>query len=96
MIPLHAVTKAPRFVLSTVSPMTRIAIDTIGPLSTDMGSFHIIVIIGTFSRYIELFHTTDVTAKSAVSALWQHYCRFRTPNEIITDKKVAIHERCTN
>ena len=86
MIPLQAVIKAPRFVLSTVSPMTRIAIDTIGPFPTDMGFSHIIVIIDTFSRYIELFHTTDVTATSAASALWQHSCRFRTPNEIMTDK----------
>ena len=86
MIPLQAVIKEPRFVLSTVSPMTRIAIDTIGPFPTDMGFSHIIVIIDTFSRCIELFHTTDVTATSAASALWQHSCRFRTPNEIMTDK----------
>ena len=51
-----------------------------------MGLSHIIVIIDTFSRYIEFFHTTDVTATSATSALWQHSCRFRTPNEIMTDK----------
>jgi len=44
-----------------------------------MSFSNIIVIIDTFSRYIELFHTTDVTATSAASALWQHSCRFRTP-----------------
>jgi hypothetical protein len=66
--------------------MTRIAIDTIGPFPTDMGFSHIIVVIDTFSRYIELFPTNDVTADSAASALWQHSCRFRAPNEIMTDK----------
>ena len=53
-----------------------------------MGFSHTIVIIDTFCRYIELFHTTDVTATSArrESALWQQSCIFRTPNEIMTDK----------
>ena len=40
VILLQAVIEAPRYVLSTVSPMTRIAIDTIGPFPT--------VIINTF------------------------------------------------
>jgi len=86
MILLQAAIKAPRFVLSKVLSLTRIAIDTIGPFPTDMGFSHIIVIIDIFSRYIELFHTTDVTATSAASALWQHSCRLRTPNVIMTDK----------
>jgi transposase InsO family protein len=51
-----------------------------------MGFSFIIVIIDTFTRYIELFPTDDVTADSAASAIWQHSCRFRAPNEIMTDK----------
>ena len=66
--------------------MTRTAIETIDPFPTVMGFSHIIAIIDTFSRYIEFFHTTDVTATSAASALWQHSCIFRTPNEMMTDK----------
>ena len=83
MIPLYAVIKARRFVLSMVSLMTRIAIDTIGPFPTGMGFSHIIIIIHTVSRYMELFHTTDVTATSAASALWQNYCRIRTLKEMM-------------
>ncbi len=50
----HKTIRASRFVLSTLKPMERIAIDTIGPLPNDMG-FKYIVIIDTFTRYVELF-----------------------------------------
>ena len=51
----HKTIRASRFVLSTLKPMERIAIDTIGPLPNDMGFKYIIVIIDTFTRYVELF-----------------------------------------
>jgi len=35
--------------------LERIAIDSIGPVDEDMGLKYIIVIIDTFSRYVELF-----------------------------------------
>ena len=50
----HKTIRASRFVLSTLKPMERIPIDTIGPLP-DMGIKYIIVIIDTFSRYVEFF-----------------------------------------
>ena len=34
--------------------MERIAIDTIGPVDEDMGLKYLIVIIDTFSRYVDL------------------------------------------
>ena len=43
-----------RFVLSTLKPIERIAIDTIGPLPNDMAFNYIIVIIDTLTRYVEL------------------------------------------
>ena len=66
MIPLQAVIQTPRFVQSTVAPMTQIAIDIIGPFSTNTGIFNIIRYIDIFSRYFELFHTTDVSVISLV------------------------------
>jgi hypothetical protein len=59
--------------------------DTIGPLPDHMGLKYIIVLIDTFSRYIELFPSNDVSADSAASALWKHTVRFGSPHEIITD-----------
>ena len=50
----HKTIRASRFVFSTLKPMERIAIDNIGPLPNDMGFKYIIVIIDTFTRYVEL------------------------------------------
>ena len=77
--------RASRFVLSTLKPMERISIDTIGPLPSDMGIKYIIVIIDTFSRYVELFPKQEVTAMAAADALWRHTCRFTAPLELVTD-----------
>jgi transposase InsO family protein len=65
--------------------MERISIDTIGPLPSDMDIKYIIVIIDTFSRYVELFPKQEVTAMAAADALWRHNCRFTAPLELVTD-----------
>ena len=62
--------RASRFVLSTLKPMERISIDTKGLLSSDMRLKFIIVIIDTFTRYVELFLEQEVTAIAAADALW--------------------------
>ena len=49
--------------------MERIAIDTIGPVDEDMGFKNIIVIIDTFSRYVELFPKHEVSAIAAADTL---------------------------
>jgi transposase InsO family protein len=85
MDPLCRVIRASRFTLSSNKPMARIAIDTIGPVEEDLGFRYIIVIIDTFSRYVELFPRQDVSAMAAASALWEHTCRFTEPLEIVTD-----------
>jgi len=86
MSPVRAVIRATLFVLSHMEPMTRLGMDTIGPLSPSEGYCHIIVIIDHFSRYIELFPSKDVSAKSAANALHQHICRFGVPMELVTDQ----------
>ena len=81
----HKTIRASRFVLSTLKPMTRISIDTIGPLPLDMGFKYIIVIIDTFTRYVEIIPKQDVTAIAAADALWRHTCRFTALLELVTD-----------
>ena len=81
----HKNTRASQFVLSTLKPVERISIDTIGPLPADMGLKCIIVVIDTFTRYVELFPKQEVTAIATADALWRHTCPFTAPLELITD-----------
>ena len=70
--------------LSTLKPMERISINTIGPLPSDMGIKYIIF-IDTFTRYVELFPKQEVTAIATADALWRHTCRFTAPLELVAD-----------
>ena len=97
MSPVRAVIRETTFVLSHMEPMTRLGMDTIEPLSLSEGFCHIIVIIDHFSRYIELFPSKDVSAKSASNALHQHICRFGVPMELVTDQGTQfLNETLTN
>ena len=51
----------------------------------DIGFKYIIVIIDTFTRYVELFPEQEVTAIVAAIVLSRHTCRFTAPIEIVTD-----------
>jgi hypothetical protein len=66
--------------------MQRIAMDTIGPFPEVTTFKFIIVLIDTFTRYVEIFPSQTVSATSAANALWRHICRFSTPIEMITDR----------
>jgi hypothetical protein len=66
--------------------MQRIVLDTIGPMDIATDFRYIIVVIDTFTRYVELFPVNDVTAAAATDALWRHFCRFGTSLEIVTDQ----------
>ena len=47
---------------------------------------YILVIIDTFTRYVEFFPKQEVTTIAAADALlWRHPCRFTEPLEFITD-----------
>ena len=56
--------------------MQRIALDTIRPLPIAKQFKFILVVIDTFTRYVELYPTKDVTANAVTDALWRHSCRF--------------------
>ena len=72
--------------------MEHIDIDTIGPIDENFGLRYIIVIIDTFTRYVELFPKRDVFAMAAADALWRHTCRFTAPLQISNKLWVAICE----
>ena len=70
------------FTTSTYEPMQCLNIDFIGPFP-DKG--YILTIIDTFTRWVELYHTPDATAKSATQCLLQHFGRFGAPAQIRSD-----------
>ena len=45
-----------------------------------------LVIVDSFSRWIELFHCKDSTAESACRCLLEHFGRFGSPNFIRSDR----------
>ena len=59
-------------------------------LSIDfLGSFpdkgYILVIVCTFTRWVELYLTTDATALSAAECLIKHFGRFGAPRQLRSD-----------
>jgi hypothetical protein len=78
--------RANPYTLNSSKPMNTLAIDTIGPLPEDeKGNKYIIVIIDTFSRFIELYPTADTSAVVAADALFQHGGRYGPPSTLISD-----------
>ena len=45
----------------------------------------ILVIVDTFTRWVELYHTTDATALSAAECLLKHFGRFGAPHQLRSD-----------
>ena len=67
---------------STYTPMECLNIDFVSPFP-DGG--YILVIVCTFTRWIELYHTLDATALSAAECLLEHFGRFGAPYQLRSD-----------
>jgi hypothetical protein len=71
---------------ATYVPMKRLSIDTLGPLKeTPAGFKFLLVIIDTFSRWVELYPLKTTDAPEAALALLQHSGRFGFAQEFISD-----------
>ena len=79
-IPIHA----HGFTTSTYTPMECLSLDFIGPFP-DRG--YIFVIVCTFTRWVELYLTTDATAFSAAECLIKHLGRFGAPRQLRSDNR---------
>ena len=74
------------FSVSSLEPMERLAIDTIGPLPADNhGNKYIIAISDHFTRWIELYAAKDTSAQEALRALMLHNKTFGQPSQIVSD-----------
>jgi transposase InsO family protein len=75
------------FTTSTYRPMSRINIDSIGPLPSDQyGNTYILVMIDCFSRFVELYPIKAVDAIKTVPCLVDFVCRYGMPNYILSDR----------
>lgn len=68
-------------------PFTNISVDTVGPLPADSdGNKYIIVMVDSFTRFVELWPSKDATAASAADALLSVTGRYGVPKEIRSDQ----------
>ncbi len=75
------------FTTSTYQPHERINIDTLDLNQPDKdGNIAIIVIIDTFTRWIELYPIKDHTDEVAAGKILEHFGRYGAPKEILTDR----------
>ena len=84
------------FTVSTYGPMQRIAVDFIQSLHPDEDGYtNILVIIDSFSRWVELIPTKNLTAMAAAKGLLQHLGRYGAPIEIHSDLGPAFVDDLT-
>ena len=74
--------QALKYTTSTYKAMQCLNIDFIGPYP-DKG--YLLVIICTFTRYVEIYPVAAATAASAVSSLLKHFGRYGAPKTIQSD-----------
>ena len=75
------------FTTSTYRPHAKINIDTLVLNQPDRhGNIAIIVVIDTFTRWIELYPTPDYTVEVTAMKILEHFGRYGPPTEILTDR----------
>jgi hypothetical protein len=77
--------------------MQRLNVDTIGPLPVGAhGHQYIMVVIDTFTRFVELYPTRGVGGVEAAEALLQHIGRWGCPSVISTDGGTQFQNKDVN
>ena len=74
------------FTTAAYNPWDRVNVDTIGLLPPDdIDNKYIIVIIDTFTRYVELYPVRSVDAEHAVLAINAQCGRYGVPKQMVSD-----------
>ena len=73
------------FSVATYSPMVRLNIDFVGPINTEDDTGYILVVIDTFSKWVELYSCENATAAESANCLLQHFGRYGAPSQILSD-----------
>jgi hypothetical protein len=85
------------YIGSTYSPMERVQLDHIGPLPEDAyGNKHILVLVDTFTRWVELYPVKDVTSLTTAHHLCDYIFRYGPPKELYSDNGAAFIEQTFN
>ncbi len=75
------------FTVSSYAPMSRISMDTVGPLPTsEEGYTHALVIIDSFTRFCEIYPIRSTGAAEAAQCLINFLGRYGEPDQIISDR----------
>jgi transposase InsO family protein len=80
------------FTVSTYAPHECVQADHIGPFPEDRvsGAKYILVIIDTFTRWIELYPVKEATADDSAEAISDYVMRYSKPKIVMTDKGSAF------
>lgn len=62
-------------------PWSRIHIDFAGPIR----GFHLLVIVDSFSKWIEVFKTTSITSNFTINKLRETFCRYGLVDTLVSD-----------
>ena len=85
------------FVGSHYEPMECIQLDHIGPLQKDnQGNQHILVIVDTFTRWVELYPVPDVGAETTGLCLGDYILRYAPPRIAHSDQGSAFIDASFN
>jgi transposase InsO family protein len=85
----HEVIAKPFVSSLAYTPMRRLCIDTIGELPETgpvNGYKFVLVVLDTFSRWVELYPLRSTGAIEAADALLDHFCRYGEPEELQSDR----------
>lgn len=83
---LSSLSHSDRYTLATLKMSSKIAVDTLMVGQEDnKGNKYIIVILDTFTRWIELFPVPNLEAQTAVDIMIQHFGRYGIPHSVVTD-----------
>lgn len=84
--PFQKESNGPNRSLTVYEPFQRLAMDFIGPLPVDEnGNAFLLVIVDTFTRWVELFALSSATAESTAECILQIIGRYGLPEEILSD-----------
>jgi transposase InsO family protein len=80
------------FTVSTYGPHECVQADHIGPFPEDRvsGAKYILVIIDTFTRWVELYPVKEATADDSAEAISDYVMRYSAPHTIMTDRGSAF------
>ena len=72
--------------ITATEPFQCVMVDTIGPLPTDdFGHSYVLVIMDSFTRFVNIFPTVSTTAEEAVSGLVAVFGLYGMPQSILSD-----------